>query len=141
MKNNSLDSNKNSSFLEGKKKYKTYSYALKREVVFQVASGKMSHEQARVHYNINGKTLIHSWINKYGLLFYNPNKSYAMQESPNDRIKELLMKIEELEFQKDILLTAHQIAMEEFGVDVKKFLPEQLNKDLDKHIKKSPKKA
>jgi uncharacterized protein YlbG (UPF0298 family) len=80
-------------------------------------------------------------IKKYGLLFYNPKKSYAMQENPNDKIKELLMRIEELEFEKEILLTVKQVLTEDLGVDVKKYLPEQLNEQLTKHIKKNQKKV
>jgi len=141
MKDNSLDQNINPSFSKEKKKYKTYSYALKREVVYQVTSGQMCINQALKHYNINGKTLIYAWIKKYGLLFYNPKKSYAMQESPNDKIKELLARIELLECEKGLLLTAQQIMLEDYGIDVKKYLPGQLEKELTKHIKKSQKKA
>jgi len=139
MKDNSLDPNKSPSFEKKKKKYKTYSYALKREVVYQVTSGKMFINQARKHYNINGKNVIYNWIEKYGLLFYNPNKTYAMQKSPNDRIKQLLKEVEELKFQKEIFLDMHQVLIEEFGVDVKKYLPGQLEKELEKHMEKSPK--
>ena len=141
MKNNSLDQNKTPSSGKEKKKYKTYSYALKREVVYQVTSGKMFINQARKHYNIHGKTLIYNWIEKYGLLFYNPNKTYAMQESPNDTIKQLRKEVEELKFQKEIFLDMHQVLIEDYGVDVKKLLPGQLVNELKKHMKKSPKKA
>jgi transposase-like protein len=140
MKDNSLDPNKSPSFEKEKKKYKTYSYALKREVVYQVTSGKMFINQARKYYNINGKNVIYNWIEKYGLLFYNPNKSYAMQESPNDKIKQLLKENEELKFQKEIFLDMHQVLIEEFGIDVKKYLPGQLEKELEKHMEKSQKK-
>jgi transposase-like protein len=141
MKNNSLDQNKTPSSKKEKKKYKTYSYALKREVVYQVTSGKMFINQARKHYNIHGKTLIYNWIEKYGLLFYNPNKSYAMQESPNDTIKQLRKEVEELKFQKEIFLDMHQVLIEDYGVDVKKCLPGQLVKELEKHMVKNPKKV
>ena len=139
MKNNSLDHNKTPSFEKKKKKYKTYSYAFKREVVYQVTSGNMYINQARKHYNIKGKTLIYSWIKKYGFLFYNPKKSYDMKQSPNERIKELLKRVEELEFEKSILLTSHQVLKEDFGIDAKKYLPEQLDVELEKHMIKNPK--
>ena len=140
MKNNSLDQNKTPASGKEKKKYKKYSYALKREVVYQVTSGKMFINQARKHYNINGKNVIYNWIEKYGLLFYNPKKSYAMQESPNDKIKQLQNEIEELKFQKEIFLDVHQVLIEDFGIDTKKYLPGQLEKELKKHIKKSQQK-
>ena len=63
-----------------------------------------------------------------------------MKQSPNEKIKELQKKIEELEFDKSILLTSHQVMKEDFGIDVKKYLPGQLEDELDKHIKNNPKK-
>ena len=119
-----------------KKKYKQYSYALKRKVVYEVETGKRSIEQARVDYQIRGKTLIYSWIKKYGLLNYNPKKDYLMKQSPQEKIKELQLKLEELEFEKDILLDIQQIYQDEFGIPVKKYLPEQLKKSYKKHVKK-----
>jgi len=116
--------------------YRSYSYALKREVVHMVEIGKMSIEQARVHYNIKGKSLIYNWIKKYGLLNYQPNKIYAMKKSPQEKIKELQMKIEELEFDKKIILDMYQVLQEDFDIPVKKYLPEPLIKDLKNHIKK-----
>ena len=136
MKNKDLSSQKSPSFGEKKNKYKLYSYALKRKIVYEVQTGKRSIEHARVHYRIKGKTLIYCWIKKYGLLTYNPKKEYLMKQSPREKIKELELKIEELEFEKDILLDIQQIYAEEYGVPVKKFLPEQLKKDLKNHLKK-----
>lgn len=136
MKKKDLSSQKSPSFVIGKSKYKKYSYALKRKVVYEVESGKRSIEQARLHYQIKGKTLIYSWIKKYGLLNYHPNKEYQMKQSPQEKIKELQLKIEELELQKDILLDIQQIYQEDFDVPVKKYLPEQLKKDFKNHLKK-----
>ena len=141
MKDKSLDENKSPSFSRAKKKYRKYSYALKREVVFQIASGNMYVEQARKHYNIQGKTVIYNWIKKYGLLFYNPNKNYEMKQTPQEKIKELQRKIEQLELDKALLLTTHQVLMEDFNLPVKKYLPGQLERDLKKHIKKSKRKG
>ena len=58
-----------------------------------------------------------------------------MKKSPQQRIKELEEKLEMLELEKDILLDITE-AFEEEGVDVKKYLPEQLKKDYEKHTKK-----
>jgi transposase-like protein len=136
MKNKDLSSQKDPSFKVQKNKYKKYSYALKRKVVYEVETGKRSIEQARIEYHIRGKTLIYCWIKKYGLLHYNPKKEYLMKQSPQEKIKELQMKLEELEFEKDILLDIQQIYQDEFGIPVKKYLPEQLKKDFKKHLKK-----
>ena len=136
MKNKDLSSQKNPSNKEQKNKYKKYSYALKRKVVYEVETGKRSIEQARLAYEIRGKTLIYSWIKKYGLLHYDPKKEYLMKQSPQEKIKELQMKIEELELEKDILLDIQEIYQDEFGVPVKKYLPEQLKNAFKKHQKK-----
>jgi transposase-like protein len=141
MENKSLGKNNLPSKKTEKKKYKKYSYSLKREVVYQVVSGKMFVNQARIHYDIRGKTLINSWIKKYGLLFYNPKQNYDMGESPEQTIKKLKLDIEQLQLEKDILLDIQHIYIKEYGVDAKKFLSQQLNVDLEKHIKKAKKKG
>ena len=46
------------------------------------------------------------------------------------------MKIEELELEKDILLDIQEIYQDEFGIPVKKYLPEQLKNAFKKHQKK-----
>ena len=135
MKKNHLKSQTSPSNQKSKKKYKKYSYALKRKVVHEVECGLRTIEEARVHYQINGKSLIYAWIKLYGKLIYDPNKSYLMKKSPQQRIKELEEKLEMLELEKDILLDITE-AFEEEGVDVKKYLPEQLKKDYEKHTKK-----
>ena len=58
-----------------------------------------------------------------------------MKKSPQERIKELEEKLEIALLEKDILMDITQ-AYEEQGVDVKKFLPEQLKKDYLNHLKK-----
>jgi len=136
MKNKDLGSQKNPSFPAKTKTYKKYSYALKRRIVYEVETGKRSIEQARIHYQVKGKSLIYAWIKKYGLLTYDPKKEYTMKQSPQEKIKELQLKIERLELEKDILLDVQQIYKEDFGIPVKKYLPEQLIIDLKNHKKK-----
>jgi len=135
MKNNQLKNQKDPSFSPDKKKYKKYSYALKRKVVHEVQSGKRSIQDARKFYHINGKSLIYSWIKIYGKLIYDPKKTYLMKKSPQERIKELEEKLEIAELEKDILLDITE-AIEEEGMDVKKYLPEQLRKDYENHKRK-----
>jgi len=64
-----------------------------------------------------------------------------MNQSPNEKIKALQKKIEQLELEKDILLDIQQIYQDDFDVPVKKYLSHQLNEDLKKHIKKNQKKG
>ena len=136
MSKKDLPSQKTPSSGVQKRKYKKYSYVLKRKVVYEVESGKRSIEQARIHFHIKGKTLIYAWMKKYGLLNYNPNKEYLLKQSPQEKIKELQLKIEQLEFQIDILLDIQQIYQDDFDVPVKKYLSEQLKKDFENHLKK-----
>lgn len=123
-----------SKILRKKKKYRSYSYALKRKVVYEIEKGIWNIESARHHYGIKSKSLIYSWIKRYGLLTYDPKKSYQMKQSPQERIKELQLRIEELELEKDLLLDIQE-AYEEEGVDVKKYLPEQLKREYSRRKK------
>lgn len=133
MKDNKLQIQKSP---QKKTKYNKYSYALKRKIVYEIEKGHKSINQAKIDYNIKGKSLIYTWIKKYGLLHYQPGKDYMMKQSPNELIKELKNKIEQLELQKDILLDVQEV-YEEFGVDVKKFLPELLKKEFINRKRKS----
>lgn len=122
---------------KGKKKaYKKYSYALKRKIVHEIESGQRCIEEARNYYGISGKTLIYSWIKKYGYMAYNEKKDYEMKQSPQEKIKELEQRLEVVELEKDILLDIQQIYEKDFGIPVKKYLPEQLKNDYRSHIKK-----
>jgi len=136
MKNKRLKDQKTPSNSLEKKKYQKYSYGLKRKVVYEVQSGKRTIEDARKTYQIKGKSLIYSWIKLYGRLTYDPKKTYLMKKSPQERIKELEEKLAFVELEKDILLDITE-AFEEEGVDVKKYLPEQLKKDYENHKKKA----
>lgn len=132
MKDNNLPIQKSP---QKKKKYNSYSYALKRKIVYEIEKGEKSINQARIEYNIKGKSLIYTWLKKYGLLNYQHGKEYMMKQSPNEKIKEQQSRIEELEFQKDILLDIQKVYME-MGIDVKKFLPELLKKEFENRTRK-----
>jgi len=119
MKKKELENQKSPRKINGKKKYQKYSYGLKRKVVYEVQSGKRTIEDARKCYGIRGKSLIYSWIKLYGILTYDPKKSYQMKKSPQERIKELEEKLSHTELEKEILLNIVE-SYEEEGVDVKK---------------------
>lgn len=136
MKDKRLQNRKSPSNSTDKKKYQKYSYGLKRKVVYEVETGKTTIEEARKLYQIKSKSLIYSWIKLYGRLTYDPKKSYLMKKSPQEKIKELQEKLEIALLEKDILLDITE-AYEEQGVDVKKFLPEQLKKEYENHKKKA----
>ncbi len=129
MKNKELGVQKKNPKKSEKRKYIRYSYKLKRKIVSEITKGKLSINQAKIKYGIESNSIIYAWRKKYGNLVYSENKNYTMKQSPEERIKELKKQIEELEMDKDILLTYNYILETEFGVDVKKHLPEQLKKD------------
>jgi len=131
MKNKKLSIQKSNPKKSETRTYCRYSYALKRKVVSEITKGKLSINQAKIKYGIKSNSIIYIWRKKYANLAYSETKDYTMNQSPEERIKELQKQVEELEMDKDILLTYNHILESEFGVDVKKHLPEQLKKDYE----------
>ena len=112
---------------EKKRYYNKYSYALKRKVVNDILKGILSKEEAMLRYGIRSRQSINYWLSKYGLLNYRKQKNYGMKQSPEEKIKELEARIEELENAKIVLNIAIDIADEEFGTEIrKKYLPQSL---------------
>jgi len=112
---------------EEKKTYNKYSYALKRKIVNDILKGILSKEEAMLRYGIRSRQSINYWLSKYGLLNYRNQKNYGMKQSPEEKIKELQARIEELENAKIVLNMAIDIADEQFGTQIrKKFLPQSL---------------
>jgi len=136
MKSKNLKSQKSPSNSTNKRKNRKYGYGLKRKVVYEIEAGKRTIEDARKTYHIKSKSLIYAWIKMYGRLSYDPKKTYLMKKTPQERIRELEEKLEDALLDRDILLDITE-AYEEEGVDVKKYLPEQLKKDYENHIKKA----
>lgn len=107
--------------------YNKYSYALKRKIVNDILKGILSKEEAMLRYGIRSRQSINYWLSKYGLLNYRKQKNYGMKQSPEEKIKELEARIEELENAKIVLNIAIDIADEEFGTQIrKKYLPQSL---------------
>jgi transposase len=110
-----------------KRTYNKYSYALKRKIVNDILKGILSKEEAMLRYGIKSRQSINYWLSKFGLLNYRNQKNYGMKQSPNERIKELQARVEELENAKIVLNTVIDIADEQFGTQIrKKHLPQQL---------------
>jgi len=110
-----------------KRTYTKYSYALKRKIVNDILKGILSKEEAMLRYGIRSRQSINYWLSKYGLLNYRNQKNYGMKQSPEEKIKELEARIEELENAKIVLNVAIDIADEEFGTQIrKKYLPQSL---------------
>ena len=136
-----MESNNNEKCTNSRRKrhYNKYSYALKRRVVNDIMKGILTKEEAMLKYGIRSRQSINDWLNKYSLLNYRNQKNYGMKQSPEEKIKELKARIEELETDKIILNTVIDIADEMFDEDIrKKYLPQQL-KDYKKHLQKKSK--
>ena len=82
--------------------------------------GILSKEEAMLKYGIRSRQSINDWLNKYSLLNYRNQKNYGMKQSPEEKIKELKARIEELETDKIILNTVIDIADEMFNADIRK---------------------
>lgn len=133
------NNNKNRTNSRRKRHYNKYSYALKRKVVNDIMKGILTKEEAMLKYGIRSRQSINDWLNKYSLLNYRNQKNYGMKQSPEEKIKELKARIEELETDKIILNTVIDIADEIFNSNIrKKHLPQQL-KDYKKHLQKKSK--
>ena len=119
--------NKISTNSEKKKTYNKYSYALKRKIVNDILKGILSKEEAMLRYGIKSRQSINYWLSKYGLLNYRQQKNYGMKQSPEEKIKELQARIEELENAQYVLNIAIDIADETMGTQIrKKYLPQSL---------------
>jgi transposase-like protein len=112
---------------EKKRSYNKYSHALKRKIVNDILKGILSKEEAMLRYGIRSRQSINYWLSKYGLLNYRNQKNYGMKQSPEEKIKELQARIEELENAQIVLNTVIDIADQTLGTRIrKKYLPQQL---------------
>ena len=118
---------------EKKQGYVRASYALKRKIVDLVSNGRISKNAAAKKYNISRSSLDY-WITKYATL---DEKETTMSKDKD--IKKLRKRIEELEFIKDF----QQDLIAEFEIETgdiksKKYLPEQLAKEIEKKRNERP---
>ena len=130
MNKDKLQSKKNPA--EKKSRIKA-SYGLKRKVISEIANGRISKNYAARKYHISRATLEY-WMEKFSTL-----EEKEKQMSKNDELKKLKDRIEELEFIKDF----QQDLIAEFEIETgdiksKKYLPEQLAKEIEKKRKKRP---
>jgi transposase-like protein len=118
---------------EKKQGYVRASYALKRKIVDLVSNGRISKNAAAKKYNISRSSLDY-WITKFATLDEN-----EITMSKDTDIKKLRKRIEELEFIKDF----QQDLIAEFEIETgdiksKKYLPEQLAKEIEKKRNERP---
>jgi len=118
---------------EKKQDYVRASYSLKRKIVDLVCNGRISKNAAAKKYNISRSSLDY-WITKFATL---EEKETTM--SKDNDIKKLRKRIDELEFIKDF----QQDLIAEFEIETgdiksKKYLPEQLAKEIEKKRNERP---
>ena len=112
--------------------YVKASYALKRKIVDLVSNGRISKNAAAKKYNVS-RSSIDYWMNKFATL---EEKETFM--NTDKEIKKLKQRIEELEFIKDFqqdLIVEYEL--ETGDLKSKKYLPEQLAKEIEQKKKKA----
>ncbi len=130
---NSDKAKKNLEPAEKKQDYVRASYSLKRKIVDLVSNGRISKNAAAKKYNISRSSLDY-WMTKFATLDENETTM-----SKDTDIKKLRKRIEELEFIKDF----QQDLIAEFEIETgdiksKKYLPEQLAKEIEKKRNERP---
>lgn len=123
---------KKSEAAEKKQDYVRASYALKRKIVDLVNNGRISKNAAAKKYNVS-RSSIDYWMTKFSTL---EQKDTSM--SKDKELKKLRQRIEELEFIKDFqqdLIVEYEI--ETGDLKSKKYLPEQLAKEIEQKRKKA----
>lgn len=123
---------KKSEIAEKNQGYVKASYALKRKITNLVSNGRISKNAASKKYNVS-RSSIDYWMNKFITL---EEKDTTM--SKDKELKKLKQRIEELEFIKDF----QQDLIVEFEIETgdlksKKYLPEQLAKEIEQKRKKA----
>ena len=117
-----------------KKELHRASFALKRKVIQQIINGQISIHAAAIKYEI-GRTTIDYWLKKFTTL----EEAEGYMEKDKE-LKKLQKRIQELEWVKDF----QQDLIAEFELTTgkslsKKYLPEQLAKEIESK-KKAQKK-
>ena len=113
-----------------KKEYQKVGFDLKLTIIERIHNGQISINHASEIYNIS-RSSIYYWMEK--LSSFDQNKKGM---SKNEEIKKLKVRIEELEFikdlQQDIIVDFEKITGEELS---KKLLPEALENEIAKKKK------
>ena len=112
--------------------YVRASYALKSKIVDLVSNGRISKNAAAKKYNVSRSSLDY-WMKKFSTL-----EEKETNMSKDKELKKLRQRIEELEFIKDFqqdLIVEYEI--ETGDLKSKKYLPEQLAKEIEQKRKKA----
>lgn len=114
-----------------KRTQKDYTMAFKLAVVAQVEHGEMTYREAQDRYGIQGRSTVLKWLHKHGQLDWRKltpsdiKRGGAMNEnplpqSPDQRIKELEMKLKEANLKAQLFEAMLDIIKNEYGVTLPK---------------------
>ncbi|MDA3911708.1 MAG: transposase [Bacteroidales bacterium] len=114
-----------------KAKTKKYSDSFKREVVLEVLSGSITKEEARLRYNIGGRSTILDWMRVYAgvkmkTTGVDPVPILKDMGNSNDKselekkVKDLEAKLEYAELKGRAYQIMVEIAKEKYGLDLEK---------------------
>lgn len=113
--------------------YQGYSYAFKVAIVDKVEQGLFSINQAAKEYNVS-RSAIQKWVKKYGNL---DKKLRNMKgKSPKQEIAELKKKLKIAEQKALIWELAVEIVEEDYGLDVKKKVLTEYQKEVLRRLEK-----
>jgi len=110
-----------------KKPQPTYSDSFKLGVVMRVANGQITKEQARVTYNIGGKSSILEWMRKFGYCNESViDKPMATTHDKSDpeqlkkKVRQLEKQLKNERIRSEFYQTMIDVAERELGISIRK---------------------
>ena len=102
-----------------------FTEAFKRQIVFEVESGRISQCDASRRYGILGHSTILKWCRKYGITCPKsgensmPDKDFELKRQANE-IRALKVELEDARFTNMVLETLIEVAEEELHIPIRK---------------------
>ena|SRR5687767_6596715 len=111
-----------------KKEKRFYNDAFKLQVIKEVLRGQLTKEQARIKYQLRGKSAVLSWMRKFGIWenWQLPNFASMKKEQQADksalqkRIKELERALEDAQLKAEFYNRMIDIAERDLKVSIRK---------------------
>lgn len=115
-----------------------YSLGFILQVVSDVENGRISKEECRRKYKIQGKTTVLDWVRKYGKANCSIEKEITMKENPKKplTLEEEVLLLRKENRQLKVNLAVHEklaeIAKRDLNIDLKKNYEQEALKSLEK---------
>ena len=127
---------KNTTDTKKKRSQRDYSMAFKLLVIGQVEKGDFTYKQAQIHYGIQGRSTVLTWLRKHGNLdWINPQLSAMTKnkETPSQKIKRLEKEVADLKLVNSIKDDLIYVIDTRYGGDFrKKYLAKLSEKNKNK---------